>query len=68
MGEKRRCAACGCDVAVMDGEHARQGVQPDPGKLCTHGPGPNGEFICPGSGDKSMVEAAKHLNVGDCGQ
>jgi len=33
------------------------------GKLGTHGPGPNDEFICPGSGDKGMVEAAKHLKV-----
>lgn len=27
--------------------------------LCTHGPGPAGEFVCPGSGDKGMVKAGK---------
>lgn len=33
------------------------------GTLCTHGPGPKGEFICPGSGDKGMVDAAAHIKV-----
>ena len=33
------------------------------GKLVTHGPGPNDEFICPGSGDKAMVKAAAHIKV-----
>jgi hypothetical protein len=27
------------------------------GLRCTHGPGPNGEFICPGRGGQGMVEA-----------
>jgi hypothetical protein len=35
------------------------------GELCTHGPGPDGEFVCPGSGDSNMVEAALHLHVED---
>jgi len=35
------------------------------GELCTHGPGPDGEFVCPGSGDLSMVQAAQHLHVED---
>jgi hypothetical protein len=29
------------------------------GNLCTHGPGPAGEYVCPGSGDKGMVKAGK---------
>jgi hypothetical protein len=35
------------------------------GELCTHGPGPDGEFVCPGSGDSNMVHAAMHLHVED---
>jgi hypothetical protein len=35
------------------------------GELCTHGPGPDGEFVCPGSSDLNMVEAARHLHVED---
>jgi len=34
-------------------------------ELCTHGPGPDGEFVCPGSGDSNMVHAAMHLHVED---
>jgi hypothetical protein len=47
-----QCPACGRAVSMLrDGE------------LCTHGPGPDGEFVCPGSGDSNMVEAALHLHV-----
>jgi hypothetical protein len=35
------------------------------GELSTHGPGPDGEFVCPGSGDSNMVHAAMHLHVED---
>ena len=48
------CPACGRVVSMLrDGE------------LCTHGPGPDGEFVCPGSGDSNMVHAAMHLHVED---
>jgi hypothetical protein len=48
------CPACGRAVSMLrDGE------------LCTHGPGPDGEFVCPGSGDSNMVHAAQHLHVED---
>ena len=48
------CPACGRAVSMLrDGE------------LCTHGPGPDGEFVCPGSGDSNMVHAAMHLHVVD---
>ena len=33
------------------------------GELCNHGPGPDGDFACPGSGDPAFVEAAWHLHV-----
>jgi hypothetical protein len=39
------CKDCGRVVEVKDG------------KVCTHGPGPGDQFICPGSGDKGMVKA-----------
>jgi hypothetical protein len=46
------CPACGRAVSVLrDGE------------LCTHGPGPDGAFVCPGSGDPELVQAAQHLSV-----
>jgi hypothetical protein len=49
-----QCPACGRAVSMLrDGE------------LCTHGPGPDGEFVCPGSGDSNMVQAAQHLHVED---
>ena len=49
-----QCPACGRAVSMLrDGE------------LCTHGPGPDGEFVCPGSGDWNMVNAAMHLHVED---
>jgi len=48
------CPACGRAVSMLrDGE------------LSTHGPGPDGEFVCPGSGDSNMVHAAMHLHVED---
>ena len=46
------CPACGRAVSML-----REG------ELCTHGPGPDGEFVCPGSGDQAMVAAASHLSV-----
>jgi hypothetical protein len=42
----------------------------DNGTLTTHGPGPDGEFVCGGSGDRSMVKAAAHIrirNFDECG-
>jgi hypothetical protein len=46
------CPACGRAVSVLrDGD------------LCTHGPGPHDEFICPGSGNQDLVQAAQHLRV-----
>jgi hypothetical protein len=46
------CPACGRAVTMLrDGER------------CNHGPGPDGEFICAGSGDQQLVAAAGHLNV-----
>ena len=46
------CPACGRAVSILrDGE------------LCNHGPGPEGEFACPGSGDPAFVAAAEHLHV-----
>jgi len=49
-----QCPACGRAVSLLrDGE------------LCTHGPGPDGEFVCPGSGDSNLVHAAMHLHVED---
>ncbi len=51
--EKQRCPKCKREVTISDGVR------------CTHGPGPKGEFICPGSGDKVMVKAARRLNVND---
>jgi hypothetical protein len=41
----------------------QRAVQLKRGLRVTHGPGPHGEFICPGSGDEGMVKAAQHLNV-----
>jgi hypothetical protein len=49
--KKRKCSFCKRLVSMEDG------------KASTHGPGPKGEFICPGSGDKSMVKAARHIKV-----
>ena len=47
-----QCPACGRAVSMLrDGE------------LCTHGPGPDGEFVCPGSGDPAFVAAAEHLHI-----
>ena len=46
------CPACGRAVSML-----REG------ELCNHGPGPGGEFACPGSGDQSMVQAAQHLHI-----
>jgi hypothetical protein len=48
---QQQCPKCKRLVTVADG------------KLCTHGPGPKGEFVCPGSGDKGMVKAARHLKA-----
>jgi hypothetical protein len=48
---KKKCPKCKRKVTVRDGI------------LCTHGPGPNDEFICPGSGDKAMVKATKGVKV-----
>jgi hypothetical protein len=45
--DRRRCDECG------------QIIEVDDGKLATHGPGRDGSFICPGSGDKGMVEAGR---------
>jgi hypothetical protein len=44
---KRQCASCKRTVEIG----------------CTHGPGPRGEFICPGSGDQARVAAAAHLTA-----
>jgi hypothetical protein len=46
------CPACGRVVSIL-----REG------ELCNHGPGPGGEFACPGSGDPAFVAAADHLHV-----
>jgi hypothetical protein len=43
--DQKKCKRCGQSVTTTDG------------KLDTHGPGPKGEFICPGSGNKGMVKA-----------
>lgn len=53
MAVKTQCPECKREVETQDGT------------LCTHGPGHGGEFICPGSGDKGVVEAAAHINVMD---
>jgi hypothetical protein len=53
MKTETTCPSCKRVVTVSDG------------RVCTHGPGPRGQFICPGSGDKRMVEAAAHINVND---
>lgn len=47
-----KCKKCQCFVEVRSD-----------GKLAAHGPGPNDEFICPGSGDKGLVKAARNLKV-----
>lgn len=47
----RLCPKCKRLVAAVDGI------------ICCHGPGPKGEFFCPGSGDKALVHAARHLKA-----
>jgi hypothetical protein len=47
-----QCPVCGRAMTMLrDGE------------LANHGPGPDGEFACPGSGDPAFVSAASHLHV-----
>jgi hypothetical protein len=55
VADKGKCPKCKRHV----------GLTVDSGRtlLVTHGPGPNGEFICPGSGDKGIVRAARHLRI-----
>jgi hypothetical protein len=50
----RRCRRCGRQVSIDKD-----------GRLCTHGPGTNGQFVCPGSGDRDMVRAARHIKLPD---
>jgi hypothetical protein len=47
-----QCPACGRAVSMLRDD-----------ELCNHGPGPGGEFACPGSGDPAFLAAADHLHV-----
>ena len=44
--DKVKCPACGRRVYVTRGVGQQL-------LFCTHGPGPNGEFSCPGSGQSA---------------
>lgn len=46
-----KCPKCKRMVTLIDG------------KIVTHGPAKNGDFVCPGSGDKGMIKAAQHIKV-----
>ena len=57
LQDKRLCPRCGRPVTVLKD-----------GSLASHGPGPENRdgicwFICPGSGDKAMVRAARNLKL-----
>jgi DNA-directed RNA polymerase subunit RPC12/RpoP len=53
---KVRCSVCGREVSLDQD-----------GKKVTHGPGPKGEFVCPGTGNKALVKAARRLRIDQAG-